>query len=638
MRALFKVLGIALVLALIVVVGLVVYVTTIDPGTLIALVQAKVKDATGRDLTVRGGARIVLSLHPRIVLTDVALSNAPWASTKDMLKAQRVELALALMPLLSRRFELEEIRLFSPQLALETSAKGEKNWQTQPASPTPQAPAGGGGANLAAAVAVSDFRIDNGLVTYRDDASAAVTGVTIDKFSLHERALGSDLQIEFKGKVGDTAIALSGQIGPFESLMAQRWPYPVDVGGEIEGQKFAVATKVKAQAQKYMLDELRLTLGANSVKGAFALDTSAARTKLVFDIEAPTLALSAVPVPAVPPAPAPAKANGNHLIPDAPVSFAPLRWTDADGKLAIGKVVLASGREYQNVRLQFTLRDGRLEMRDFSLGAFGGSLAGSLVVDASRAEAASLDVNVDGKGLSLGALLAALGHPREVKGGKSDFAANLTMRGASPHAWMASATGNVRFVSGPATIVNAKLAGAVAAWDRLSDAVNPFRAHDPSTELVCAVVRLPIANGVARVDRSIAMETSKLGVTASGTLDFRNETLDLTFAPKAKKGISIDFAGFSELVRVSGPFASPQVGIDPAGSAKVIASLGAAISTGGLSAVAQGLLSWSEGSGPGPCQIALGAAPAQPPAPKGKGREAPIPNELGKALGKLFGR
>jgi hypothetical protein len=82
------------------------------------------------------------------------------------------------------------------------------------------------------------------------------------------------------------------------------------------------------------------------------------------------------------------------------------------------------------------------------------------------------------------------------------------------------------------------------------------------------------------------------------------------------------------------------VAIDPAGSAKVIASVGAAISTGGLSAVAQGLLSWADGSGPGPCKIALegpsaresGAkpAPAQP--------QVPIANEVGKALGKLFGR
>ena len=47
------------------------------------------------------------------------------------------------------------------------------------------------------------------------------------------------------------------------------------------------------------------------------------------------------------------------------------------------------------------------------------------------------------------------------------------------------------------------------------------------------------------------METDKLGVSASGTLDFRNETLDFQFNPKVRKGISIDIAGIADLVRVT---------------------------------------------------------------------------------------
>jgi hypothetical protein len=193
-------------------------------------------------------------------------------------------------------------------------------------------------------------------------------------------------------------------------------------------------------------------------------------------------------------------------------------------------------------------------------------------------------------------------------------------------------------VSGPATLVNSKTVAAAAAWDKLNDAINPFRTRDPATELICAVVRFPVANGIAKVDRSIAMETNKVGVSASGTLDFRNETLDFTFQPKVKKGISIDFAGFADLVHVTGPFSSPQLAMNVAGSAKVIASVGAAISTGGLSAVAQGLFSWAEGSGPGPCQIALGASAATAPAQKQGSRDVPVANDLGKALNKLFGK
>ena len=99
----------------------------------------------------------------------------------------------------------------------------------------------------------------------------------------------------------------------------------------------------------------------------------------------------------------------------------------------------------------------------------------------------------------------------------------------------------------------------------------------------------------------------------------------------------------AELVRLSGPFASPQVRIDASGSAKAIASIGAAVSTGGLSALGQALYAWSESGGPGPCQIALGAAaagsaPATSASPAGSTVANPLANEIGKAMGKLFGK
>ena len=49
-----------------------------------------------------GGARIALSLQPRVVLRDVVLGGAPRDPGGDLLKAERVELAVALLPLLSR--------------------------------------------------------------------------------------------------------------------------------------------------------------------------------------------------------------------------------------------------------------------------------------------------------------------------------------------------------------------------------------------------------------------------------------------------------------------------------------------------------------------------------------------------------
>ena len=70
---------------------------------------------------------------------------------------------------------------------------------------------------------------------------------------------------------------------------------------------------------------------------------------------------------------------------------------------------------------------------------------------------------------------------------------------------------------------------------------------------MCAVIRLPFDNGIARVDKSIAMETKQFGVSASGTLDLRNETLDFNFAPRVHKGIPIQIPNLAQLVRFAGP-------------------------------------------------------------------------------------
>ncbi len=646
MRAVWKILaGIAAVLV-VVAIGIVVAVSTVDVNALIGPVRERVKAATGRELTVRGGASLALSLQPKVVLNDVALGNASWGSAKDMMTVRRLELKVALWPLLSRRFELVEVVLVGPAIDLETDAKGGKNWEM---SRTPGTSAASGDAAPPIPFAVGNIRITDGSLTLRDGASGGVTRVMIAAMSVHARDAESPIAVEFHGTVDEVAVAIEGTLGPIESLLRKRWPYAVSLQGEVAGQKAAISTKLKADDTRYTLDELSIAFGANALTGNFAVITGGARPKLVFDLSGPVLALNAVPVPlqvaraAQAPSGTRANSGSHYLFPDVPIALAPLRIVDAQGALALGKLILPNGRQYDNLHMQFTLAAGRLDVASFSVAQFGGTIAGGLVLDASKAESVALHVHAEGKGLSLGAILAAVGQQREVRGGKTDVAVNLDMRGVTPHGWASTATGTVRLVSGPGTLVNTQV-NIGSAWEIVSQAINPFRARDPSTELECAVVRIPLSNGIAKIDHSIAMETQKLGVSASGTLDFRNETLDFTFAPKVRKGISIDFGSLADLVRVSGPFTAPQVKVDAAGSAKALATIGAAISTGGLSAVGQALFAWSEGGGPGPCQIALGAAAAPAPAaarPEGKGAGAPpVPGaeDIGKALRKLFGK
>ncbi len=326
---------------------------------------------------------------------------------------------------------------------------------------------------------------------------------------------------------------------------------------------------------------------------------------------------------------------------DVPANFAPLHTVDAEGSLAFAKFVVTDGTVISELRAKLTLQDGRLDLPQWSARVWGGTVAGTLSVDAHDPAAAKIVVALDGRDLDLGAMLAAAGLRREVRGGKTRVTANLTLAGASPRAWAQSATGTVLVNVGKATLPQTRL-DLGPSLQELADAVNPFRATDSLTELECAVARLPLTRGVARIDRSLAAETAKVGATASGTLDFGRETLDLAIQPRARKGIPLDIVQFAELVRVSGPFASPQVKVDMAGSAKALASIGAAIGTGGLSAVGQSLISWTENQGPGPCAIALearpGASSSTPASAAQSNPVVPLANEVGKAVNRLFGK
>jgi uncharacterized protein involved in outer membrane biogenesis len=332
-------------------------------------------------------------------------------------------------------------------------------------------------------------------------------------------------------------------------------------------------------------------------------------------------------------------APSRYVFTEERVSFAGLRDVDAEGDIAIDRLLLREGRHVDSVRATIALRDGVLDVRSAQFIAFGGTIRAKLRIDARRDPDDALSLDVDAKGLDLGALALAAGVPRDIKGGKTDIAIDVAMRGASPRQWASTASGTVNASVGPATIANPKAKDGSPA-DQLASAVNPFRNVSASTELKCAVVRLPLRNGVARFDRTVALETRELGVAASGTIDLRSETLDFAVKPQLKQGIPIDLVQVSNLVRVAGPLTAPSVRMDAAATAATVARIGAAASAGGWSAVAGTLLKAPAAGDANTCDVAAGRAPreAAPATAGGRGKPAPIPaDELSKALGRLLG-
>jgi hypothetical protein len=247
--------------------------------------------------------------------------------------------------------------------------------------------------------------------------------------------------------------------------------------------------------------------------------------------------------------------------------------------------------------------------------------------------------------LDLSKLAAAAGVTREIRGGKVRASIDVSGRGTTPHRVASTMSGTIVVVSGPATLARATTQGE-SAVSQIAGALDPFRGVDAATELRCAVFRLPLTDGVARVDKSIAIETGKIEGSASGTIDFRDETLDLSVQPRIREGVKLDVSQFASLVRIRGRFDKPSVAIDAAQSAQLIAKLGAlGAKGGGLAALGRALIAPAGDEASSPCAVAQsGKAPREAEHAGGAQQgahgisELGLPKDIGNAIGKLLGR
>ena len=127
-RWIWRLLIILGVLALLPALGATIVILTFDTEALKPRITAAVEAATGRRLTLGGAISFTASIVPTIAIDDVALANSAGGSAPEMLTARRVELRLALLPLLSRAIDIRSLTIVEPRLLLETDAEGRPNW------------------------------------------------------------------------------------------------------------------------------------------------------------------------------------------------------------------------------------------------------------------------------------------------------------------------------------------------------------------------------------------------------------------------------------------------------------------------------------------------------------------------------
>jgi uncharacterized protein involved in outer membrane biogenesis len=230
------------VVGLVLIAGVVVALS-FDPDSLKPRVEAAVKQATGRELTLAGRIRLGLSLQPTLTVSGVSLANPPGFSRPAMATLERLDVKLALIPLLRRQIEIDQLVLVKPDIMLETNAQGRPNWQFTPqTSPNVPQPGTAPSHKDASAISVGDVRIENGTLTWRDDVTGrnAVLGLTSARATA--ASPDSDLHLTASATYNGAPFSLAGVFGPLTRLQETGAPvaWPAQLQMEAAGAKLAL--------------------------------------------------------------------------------------------------------------------------------------------------------------------------------------------------------------------------------------------------------------------------------------------------------------------------------------------------------------------------------------------------------------
>ena len=293
----------------------------------------------------------------------------------------------------------------------------------------------------------------------------------------------------------------------------------------------------------------------------------------------------------------------DKVFPSDPLPLDKLKAADANLDIT-AKKVKTTDLEYDNVKLVMALNGGKLSLKPLNANVAGGTFAIDMDMDGSNGKSAKLDTNINVKGFQPSALPK---YKDKISGAKTDATINISGSGKSVAAIMAKANGKILVKTGAGKLKSSSANKATSdIFLSAFDAIYPGAGGGSSDTVInCGVVNMTVKDGIATADKGIAVSTQKMNIIGSGIVNLKTEQLDIAIDPQAREGVGISAGQLAELVKIGGTLAEPKAVPSTKAALKTAVSVGAAVATGGLSILAQGLYDRSTAD-EDPCATALG--------------------------------
>ena len=657
------ILGIAVAVIVVLFVTAYIVIASYDFNKFKPRITELAKQYTGRDLTLGGDIELGLSLFPTLVVNDVKFQNASWGSRPEMAQVKRLEVQIAVLPILRGNIHVSRLTVVNPEFLIEIDKSGKSNLEFDvPQKPEPKAVEDKAVDGKHDFLKFKEVHIKGGAVTYNDQQSKKTEAISIENLKFESPEFGAPADIDLKFTHNKTPFQITGNLGQLSGILnpAEQWPLNLTItavgstltiaghitnimkvkgidlkidarGSDIAGfQQFsAEPLPVKGpfnvtghltapNLADFKISDIAILLGESRISGEIALNQKTPTPQINANFHSQKLDLR----PFIKQASSGSKTEtktkksntkSTKVFSAEPFDFQAFHQIDAVISFRADQV-LTHRIALDQFKLDVSLKNGHLIVKPLTTDIGGGTFSSTLDL-LTKKNQATVTAKITVKKIDIGEMLKKLGIARDLDG-VIDTDINLRSQGESVAALMAGLNGDVVvFLSeGEMPVRYLDLVGADLTTSLLK-IVNPLEKKIEKAQINCAVIDFNIKDGLANSDVIMIDDPDKT-LLSTGTVNLKTEALDFGIQTKPKEGlgtkktgkVSVSLSAIFKPFKLGGTLANPSLGISPERAAETIGS--ALFVPGGLASL---FVSTSSGK-ENPCAAALkiaGAGPAK---------------------------
>ncbi|HEX9778368.1 MAG TPA: AsmA family protein [Geopsychrobacteraceae bacterium] len=578
-----------------------------------APIERYVFKKTGRHLKIEGDIKVVLGFPPTIRIGKLRYENPEWSQEKRMGAVEDLEFVPNLRSLFGPVVIIERLRVVNADVLLERSKDGKRNWvfgrADDPEAPAPE---------------IRSLTIDHGVIRWRDgledlEARAEVKTEaqdvqgqpqrlpTVIAFSgiyknlpfsgsartgsvLGLRDSGVAFPLQARGKIGKTSFEIDGtfvDIGQLAGVDARvkiagpDWSrlYPIVPVPLPHSPPYSIEGRFKNQGAQYAYENFKGIIGGSDIDGTAVFTPKQPRPHLAASFHSKILDLKDLgPMIGIHSSGAADAERGTvssergkpeavaasaRVLPKEPFRLERLNAIDADVTLKAGQIRRPEGLALEDLTATLKLADGALTLEPLNFGFAGGNIVSNITLNAKQ-DPIVTQATISMRALRLNKLFPTVQLMKESEGAMG-ARIKISGRGNSIAAMLASANGEGSFATSGGAVSN--LLVEFFGLDG-GEIIKFLVVGDRETAIRCGAASFDVKDGLA-TSRSLVLDTADTQIEGAGTVNLRDEQLDITLKPHPK---DVSILVVRSPIHIVGSFANPDVSVDKGGLVRRLGS------------------------------------------------------------------